>query len=162
MPLEPDFLHAVDGLLSSWWGHEEEGLQHAHAGVEHATAEAHQMHHSDFSSFLERPVQGSFMWTTEQLLQRRQQLRVAVGVESSVVASGTGLFIAKLMRILKRIQAEEEAKEAELETDQESQEDVTDDEDVEAAPPIGNVRLNRNLAHQKGLDDRKTAAFAHL
>lgn len=23
MPLEPDFLHAVDGLLSSWWGHEE-------------------------------------------------------------------------------------------------------------------------------------------
>ena len=64
--------------------------------------------------------QGSFLWSSEQLLQRRQQLRVAIGVESSIAASGTGMFVMKLMRnpasysescwrlgILRRIQAEE-------------------------------------------------------
>eukprot|EP00435_Cladocopium_sp_Y103_P064057 s234_g25.t1 len=113
MPVEPEFLHALDGLLSWWTHHEapEDCSHHVHAsGVEHAPTEV-PMHH-DFSSFLQRPahpVQGSFLWTTEQLMQRRQQLR-AVGVESSVIASGTGLFVAKLMRILRRIQAEEDCK----------------------------------------------------
>lgn len=120
------------------------------------------MHH-DFSSFLQRPahpVQGSFLWTTEQLMQRRQQLRVAVGVESSVIASGTGLFVAKLMRILRRIQAEEEAKEAE-EDDQESEEETASDEEVQASQTVEHVQLNLNSV-QKGPDDPGRAGFAQL
>ncbi|CAK9030558.1 unnamed protein product [Durusdinium trenchii] len=166
MPFESDFVHAVDGLLSSWWGHwHEDSFPHAasvHAsGMEHATEVPH--HPALAASFLERPVQGSFLWTTEQLLQRRQQLRVAVAVESSIAASGTGLFVAKLMRILRRLQAEEEAKEDSEENEEEESEDE-DDSNEELAPPppqVATVRLNMNSHIQKGAKQADVAA-AHL
>ncbi|CAE7355269.1 unnamed protein product, partial [Symbiodinium necroappetens] len=114
MPLD---LGAVAHAVESWFHSGEEPLASEELfslplgmGLRHTAAEARR---GSLTSFLEGPHhQTAFLaqWNAEQLLQRRAQLRVAFGIEGGVAASGSGLFMAKLIRIARRIQAEEEAR----------------------------------------------------
>ncbi|CAE7865711.1 unnamed protein product [Symbiodinium microadriaticum] len=102
MPLD---LGAVAHAVESWFHSGEEPLASEELfslplgmGLRHTAAEARR---GSLTSFLEGPHhQTAFLaqWNAEQLLQRRAQLRVAFGIEGGVAASGSGLFMAKLIR----------------------------------------------------------------
>eukprot|EP00439_Symbiodinium_sp_Y106_P012761 s3020_g1.t2 len=109
-------------------------------GLRHTAAEARR---GSLTSFLEGPHhQTAFLaqWNAEQLLQRRAQLRVAFGIEGGVAASGSGLFMAKLIRIARRIQAEEEARE------KAGEEQGDDDEDQDVSSKTHYRAVNRLCA----------------